>query len=204
LPAAADRVAPTGLVTIDRRLGGGLRRGQISEIVGPRSSGRTSLLCQLLASATARGELVAIVDTLDRFDPESAAAQGVDLAQLLWVRGTPLTPPGRPRPTDEWPIDRAVKAINLVLQAGGFGVVALDLADVSPAAIRRLPFTTWLRLARVIEPAPTVGVLLGQSHIARSPAGATIALTGAARWTGTGDRSRLYGGIESRIEVVNV
>ena len=70
---------PTGVTALDARLGGGFPRGQLSELVGPRSSGRTSLLLQMLAAATARGELVALVDALDMFDVESAAAAGVDL-----------------------------------------------------------------------------------------------------------------------------
>ncbi|MBI3399810.1 MAG: hypothetical protein HY048_00195 [Acidobacteria bacterium] len=79
-------LAPSGITTLDARLGGGVPRGQLSEIVGPRSSGRTSVLLQLLAAATARGELVAVVDALDMLDVESAAAAGVDLDRLLWVR----------------------------------------------------------------------------------------------------------------------
>ena len=71
-----DRVAATGVPGIDRPLGGGLRRGEISEIVGPRSSGRTTVLCQAFAAATARGEVVALIDTCDRFDPASAAGRG--------------------------------------------------------------------------------------------------------------------------------
>src|SRR5690349_9886609 len=78
-------VAATGIRTLDDQLGGGLARGHLSEIVGPRSSGRATVLCRMLAAATDRGEAVALVDTCDRFDPESAAASGIDLSKLLWV-----------------------------------------------------------------------------------------------------------------------
>ena len=77
----------TGLNELDQQLGGGLPLGQFSEIVGPRSSGRTSLLMAMLAATTARGELAALVDTFDMFDVESMAAAGVRLDRLLWVRG---------------------------------------------------------------------------------------------------------------------
>src|SRR6185436_16233615 len=60
-------VAATDAAALDTRLGGGFPRGQLSEIIGPRSSGRTSLLLQTMAAATARGELVALVDVLDTF-----------------------------------------------------------------------------------------------------------------------------------------
>src|SRR5829696_3310639 len=137
-----DSRVPTGFPAIDGPLRGGLRRGHLSEIVGPRSSGRTSILCGLLAGATARGEVVALIDTHDRFDPASAAEAGVDLSRLLWIRerGDAL---------------RALKGMNLVLQAGGFGIVAFDLADVSPLTVRQFPHTTWMRIARVIEASQT-------------------------------------------------
>src|SRR6476646_7947960 len=61
-------VAGTAVTALDARLGGGFPRGQISEIVGGRSSGRTSVLLQMLAAATARHELVALVDGLDMLD----------------------------------------------------------------------------------------------------------------------------------------
>src|SRR5215203_2870716 len=69
-------------------MGGGLRRGHLSEVGGPRSSGGTAVVASCLASAIARGEVVALIDTHDRFDPVSAAAAGVDLSRLLWVRET--------------------------------------------------------------------------------------------------------------------
>src|SRR5438132_13438390 len=64
--------ASTGHAALDARLSGGIPRGQVSELVGPRSSGRTALTLQVLAAATRRGELVALVDALDMFDVESA------------------------------------------------------------------------------------------------------------------------------------
>jgi recombination protein RecA len=176
-----DRVAATGIRGIDGPLGGGLRRGHLSEIVGRRSSGRATVLCRALAAATARGEVAALIDTADRFDPGSAADAGVDLSRLLWVR-------------DRGDAARALKATNLVLQAGGFGVVAFDLADLHAMAIRQFPNTTWMRIARVVEGSQTAVVLLGTDHIFRSAGGATIALetTGAVRgtWQGENDRSR--------------
>ena len=88
--AAVDEyaVARTGVTGLDARLEGGFPRGQLSEIVGPRSSGRASLLLQVCAAATSRGELVALVDVLDMLDVASAEAAGVDLDRVCWVRGT--------------------------------------------------------------------------------------------------------------------
>lgn len=189
-----DEVAATGVAAIDEALGGGLCRGQVSEIVGARSSGRTSVMCRALAEATARGELTALVDPCDRFDPASAAAAGVELSRLLWVRDS-----GDP--------GRAVKAFNLVLQAGGFGLVVLDLSDLPAPAVRGLPFTTWFRLARVIDGSPTAAVIVASEHVARSAVGATIWMDGTGRspaiWQQRdSNRARLLAGVDLRPRVV--
>ena len=188
--APEDRLAPTGIAAIDGPLGGGLRRGHLSEIVGARSTGRSSVLCRTFAAATARGEVVALIDASDRFDPSAAAAAGVDLAQVLWIRERGDAP-------------RALKAANLVIQAGGFGIVAFDLADVPPLAVRQFPYTTWMRLSRVIEGGQTVLLLVGTDRIARSSGGATIALQNArAEWAGHADRARHLTGLDNQPRVV--
>src|ERR1700756_4978254 len=79
-------VAPTGVAAVDELLEGGLPIGAISEFVGPESSGRTSLALSFLAGITRAGSVGAWVDVGDGLDPESAAAAGVDLSRLLWVR----------------------------------------------------------------------------------------------------------------------
>jgi hypothetical protein len=179
------RLAPSGWASIDTALGGGFPRGECSEIAGPASSGRTSVLCALMAAAAARGEVMALIDTLDCFDPVSAAAMGLDLSRLLWVRGTAIPNPAshsrapassRAAQGDLLArvIDRAIKSFGLVLQSGGFGVVALDLADVPMRAVKRLPFTTWLRAQRLIEGRDTVGIVIAQEPIARSARGVTV------------------------------
>lgn len=187
-----DTLAATGVDALDRALGGGLRRGHLSEIVGARGAGRTTLLCRLLAAATDRGEAVALVDTHDRFDPAAAADVGVELSQLLWVR-PPLADAAR-----------AIKAMNLVLQAGGFGLVALDVADAGRVAVRQFPFTTWMRLSRVIEGSQTVALLVAAERLGRSPGGVTIALDEGRRghWTGSTDRARLLRGLDLAPRVV--
>jgi hypothetical protein len=174
-------VAPTGVSYLDAPLGGGFPRGQLSELVGPRSCGRTSVLLQAIAAATARGELVALVDALDMFDVESAAAAGVDLRRVLWVRGLVTSHPGLCRDSNQRALEQAIRALALVLQAGTFGLVVLDLADAPPEAIRRLPFTTWLRLQRMVEGSQTACVLAGTDAMARSSAGLTVKLDGRLR-----------------------
>jgi hypothetical protein len=148
----------------------------------------------MFQAAAGRGEAIAFIDTCDRFDPASASASGVDLSKLLWVR-------------ERGDASRALKAMNLVLQAGGFGLVAFDIADVPPLALRQFPYTTWMRIARVIEGSQTAAVVIAAERIARSPGGVTITLEPAlgvlrAQWSGVADRARFLRGIELRTRVV--
>src|SRR6202049_2654343 len=120
-PHDENPIGSTGVTALDAKLGGGFPRGQLSEIVGSRSSGRASLLLRLLAAATARGELVALVDALDMLDVESAAASGIDLDRLLWIRGCVVPNPGLCRDLNHRALVQAVRAFTLVLEAGNFG-----------------------------------------------------------------------------------
>lgn len=140
---------PTGIQGID------FPRGRISEIAGPSSSGRTSLLDSLLAAATSRSEHCVLIDTRDSFDPPSAAAFGVRLEKLIWIRCRGNA-------------DHALRAADLVLHSGGFGVVALDLADVPPSALNRIPPTAWFRFRRVVEPTPTIFTVLANRPVTKS------------------------------------
>jgi recombination protein RecA len=194
-------VVPVDVAAIDRCLQGGVPRGHLSEVAGPSSSGRTTLLLHLMAAATARGEIVALVDTLDRLDVASAAAAGIDLDRLLWIRGRPQASGLRPGPCAL--LDRALKALNLVLQAGGFGVVAIDLADVSASTLKQIPFTTWMRVQRVIEGSDTACLLLTSEPLARSAGGLTMVLAGRTTWAGASARSRRLSGLDVRVRVMS-
>ena len=173
-------VAATDLSSLDARLAGGFPRGQLSEIVGPRSSGRTSLVLRTIAAAAGRGELVALVDALDAFDVASAIAAGIDVERLLWIRGHVVTNPGMCRDLNQRAVEQAIKALTLVLQAGNFGLVVFDVAEAPHDALRRLPFTTWLRLQRMVEGSETACVLVGAEPMARSSAGLTLKVQRAA------------------------
>ena len=195
----ASALIATDVAVLDACLRGGLPRGQLSEIAGPPSSGRTTLALQTMAASTRRGELAAFVDTFDRFDVASAAAAGIDLDRLLWIRGSSGPPEGGP----DGFINRALKALNLVLQAGGFACVVLDLADAPPAALKRIPYTTWLRVPRIIEGHDTACLLLAPEPLARSAGGLTLVLTGRTRWTGDADRNRHLTGADLTVRVVS-
>ncbi|MCI0356445.1 MAG: DNA recombination/repair protein RecA [Acidobacteria bacterium] len=186
----------TGIAEVDA-LTGGVPRGALTEICGPASSGRTSLLLSLLATATARGEVCALVDASDTFDPHSAAAAGVELKKLLWVRGK--TGDRRQRAGGRGqgaggsknrlreslsPVEHALRATDLLLAAGGFGVVVLDLGDVAPTVTRRILLTSWFRFRRTVENTPTVLVALEQEPSARTCASLVLRLgLGELQWS---------------------
>ena len=201
----ASARAATDVAALDACLRGGLPRGQLSEIAGPPSSGRTTLALQTMAASTRRGEIAAFVDTFDRFDVASAAAAGIDLDRLLWIRGSDRTwgPASAGPDGPDAIINRALKALNLVLQAGGFACVVLDLADAPPAALTRIPYTTWLRVPRIIEGHDTACLLLTPQPLARSAGGVTLVLTGRTRWTGDADRNRHLTGADLTVRVVS-
>lgn len=198
-PAA---MVPTDVARLDAVLRGGLPRGQLSELAGPCSSGRTLLLLQMLAAAARRGEIVALVDTFDRLDVASVIAAGVDPERLLWIRGEATVTHGS-LPMLERTLERAAKALNLVLQAGGFGLVGIDLADVPLAALKRLPYTTWLRVQRTIEGSDTACLLLVPEPLARSAGGLTLVLNGRSTWAGAADQSRRLAGMDVGVRVIS-
>jgi hypothetical protein len=141
----------TGIPDLDALLTGGFPPGRLSEIAGPPSSGRTSVALGLLTGATRRGEIVALVDTAQAFDPASAQAAGASLEQLLWVR------PPEPR--------AAIRCCECLLDAHGFALVVLDLAGAAPSA-PALPPSTWQRLARAAAGTGTALVVLSPGRAA--------------------------------------
>jgi recombination protein RecA len=159
----------TGIPQIDACVGG-LPRGAMTEICGPPCSGRTSLLLSTLASRTTDGEVCALVDARDSFDPQIASTAGVALKQLLWVRCQN--------------IDQALRATDLLIQGGGFGLVAVDLSDVVPKTVRQVPLNAWFRFRRAVEDTPTILLLLEQESNAKTCASLVLRMsTQPAQWS---------------------
>jgi len=185
----ADERLPSGSDSLDRLLGGGFPRGRLSEIFGSASSGRTSLACRLLGATTARGEIAALVDSRDRFDPRCARAGGIRLSRVLWVR-----------PHDE---REALRCCEILLGTERLGLVVLDLAD-GLSAIHAARFSSaWPRLAHQAATANVAFVLLSRERLAGSFAALCLALRGGRpSWPRHPLRVPLFAGIASRAEVV--
>jgi hypothetical protein len=159
----------TGVSEVDA-LTGGLPRGAISEIFGPASSGRTSMMFSMLAYATTHDEVCAVVDVNDTFAPTAAAAAGINFDRLLWIRcGGSL--------------ENAFKAADLLLHAGGFGLVTLDMADVAGNEARRIISSWWYRFRRTVENKPTSILVMSEDACTRSCAALTLELNGTPEWS---------------------
>ncbi len=109
---------------------------------------------------------------------------------LLWIRGHVVTNQGLCRDLNQRALEQAIRALTLVLQAGNFGLVVFDVAEAPADAVRRLPFTTWLRLQRMVEGSQTACVLVGSEPMARSSAGLTLSLRCRASGIGIRDSVR--------------
>jgi len=161
--------------------------GRLSEIVGPRSSGGSSLLMTLLARATAEGGLAAMVDLADCFDPGSAREAGIDLPRLVWVRCG-----GR--------LAAALGAADLLVRCPGFAMVGVDLG---PGPSPRIPHAVLLRLQRGVESGGAVLILRALQHVAGSAASLVLSVA-ATRvcWAGTPCPTSLAG-LVSDVRVAN-
>lgn len=165
--ARSAEVIATGVAHIDSLAGGGLPRGAITEIFGPASSGRTSFLLLTLAAATNHDEVCALVDMNNTLDPESAGRANVNLDRLLWIRC-------------DNNLEHAFKATDLLLQGGGFGIVMLDLGDLSAKAARRIISSWWFRFRRVVENSPTALLVITQDLSVRSCAALSLEMKNEA------------------------
>jgi RecA/RadA recombinase len=150
-PPEPVRRLSTGVAPVDALLGGGVPRGRICEVVGQLSSGRTALMHRLVARATRQDELAAIVDLPDAVDPTALETAGAKLEGILWIR--PLT------------VQNSLKAAEMVLAAGSFGLVVLDL---TLPRIPSLPLHVWPRLAAAARQSGTALVVLTPFALAGS------------------------------------
>jgi len=160
------------LPALNPLLANGLCRGTIAEVSGQRSSGRTSVAMHILAQATACGEICAVIDLYNNFYPASAQAAGVELNRLIWVRCRGNA-------------EHAIRATDLLLHAGGFGVVLLDLCDAPARVLNRIPLSYWYRFRRAVEHTPAILLLCADSPQAKSCASYSIELKPKVfYWTG--------------------
>jgi recombination protein RecA len=284
-PRAIRPVLSSGIRSVDSVLDGGLPVGAITEIVGAECSGRTCFTLSFLGRLTQAGKVCAWIDVSNALQPESAAAAGVQLSRMLWVRcwtggqsqvqdlpqqkfallpGKYLIPPpakqglhgggcgahprtevkglseavssllrpdvtaprpappfdrvrteraqfepnalrlpsaslhGKNTPAKPWSrIDQALRVADLLLQAGGFSAIVLDMAGVAPEFSSRVPLATWFRFRAAAEKSQTSVLLLTQHACAKTSAELVLQI----RSNSIHQQQTVFTGVEHQIEV---
>ena len=178
-PATTRRLI-TGLSFLDQAIGGGLPKGAITELISPRISAGSASLIHMLLQADSAGwpqprmlsgladetpggltdkisvlRPVALIDGRDSFDPSASGGLGkACLHHLLWVRCSKA-------------LD-AIKAADLLLRDGNFALVIVDLVLNPPADLSKIPQTSWYRLQRLVESAPTACLVMTRQGMVSS------------------------------------
>ena len=149
-------------------------RGALAEITGEPSSGKTSLSLTLLSKLTQEGEVCAVVDSSDSFDPCSAALAGVELENLLWVKcGGDM--------------EKAFMSADYLVQAKGFGAIWLNLNGLSKKQLRLVPRTYWYRYRNRIKETPTFLLVTSEEPITGSASQQSFIFSRERTiWSGTG------------------
>jgi hypothetical protein len=167
---------------LDRATDGGLRKGAITEIISANMSAGSALLIHSLLQIAQRDRFfLALIDGRDSFDVQSVDA--TTLQHLLWVRCEKAT--------------EAIKATDFLLRDGNFPLVVLDLVLNPVEELRRIPATSWYRLQRLVEPAPTAFVVMSRHNMVAS---ASTKIVLENQWT-LPDLSRDNPGAQSHFKV---
>lgn len=155
-------------------IGVAFTRGSVVELTGEPSAGKTSLMFSLLSKLTQTGEICAVVDSANSFDPCSAVSSGVEIENLLWVKcGGDL--------------EKAFMAADYLVQAKGFGVIWLDLNGLSRKQIGMVPKTYWYRYRTRIKETPTVFMVTTEDAVAGSASQQSFLLSRERTiWSGEG------------------
>ncbi len=150
-------------------------RGSLVDIAGGAASGKTAIALSLLAKLTAEGEICALVDSSNGFDPMSAVTSGVVLENLLWIRCG-------------GDIEKAFMAADHLVQAKGFGAIWLNLSGLPLKKLRMVPKTYWYRYRTRIKETPTLMLVTGEEPVTGSASqqAFTFSRPTRANWSGKG------------------
>ena len=149
-----------------------LTRGTLVEVAG--GSGKTGLVLSLLSRLTREGEICAVVDAANSFDPCSATLAQVELENLLWVKCN-------------GDVEHAFMAADYMVQAKGFGAVWLNLNAISRQKLKQVPRTFWYRYRTRIKETPTILLVTASEPIAASASQKALVFSrDRAVWSGSG------------------
>lgn len=176
-------------------------RGTLAEVAGEPSSGKTSFLLSILAKLTATGEICAVVDSCNSFDPRTAVLAGVELGNLLWVKC-------------DGDLERSFMAADYLVQAKGFGAIWLNLNGLPKHKLRLVPRTYWYRYRTRIKETPTLFLITAEEPVAGSASQQSFLFSRERTdWKGRGrfkllreffikmnSRKQFYGPMQTKIE----
>ncbi len=184
LRAAVEKKIPSAFTTYQREYRGSLPTGvsaidsivrgvplhALTEICGSSkaSSGKTSVLMSLLAQTT-QEHSCALVDGSDTFDPETGHTAGIHFPWMLWVRCGKVK-------TKFKPLEQAFKVADILLQNGGFKLIAVDVSGIGEHIVRKIPLSMWFRFSRVVEKQSTALVFIEQEPHAASCAALVLSV----------------------------
>lgn len=130
-------------------------RGNLAEITGEPSTGKTSLTLEMASKLTQEGEVCAVVDSSDSFDARSAHLAGLALENVLWIKCG-----GR--------LEKAFLAADYLVQSKGFGMIWLDLHGLPKGQLKRVPRNYWYRYRTRIKETPTLFLVTAEEPVAGS------------------------------------
>jgi hypothetical protein len=150
-------------------------RGSLVDLAGGASSGKTAMALSLLTKLTVEGEICAVVDSSNGFDPCSSAASGVVLENLLWVRCG-------------GDVEKAFMAADHLVQAKGFGAIWINLVGLPLKKLQMVPKTYWYRYRTRIKETPTLLLVTAEEPVTGSASqqAYTFSRPGRAKWSGSG------------------
>lgn len=149
-----------------------LARGTIAEFAG--GLGKTGITLSLLAKLTAEGEICAVVDSTEAFDPRSASLAGVQLENLLWVKCGGV-------------IEKAFMSADHLIQAKGFGAIWLNLNGLPLNKLKYVPKTYWYRYRTRIKETPTLLIVTAEDPVTGSASQQAFKFSGEnVHWSGSG------------------
>jgi recombination protein RecA len=193
--AAAPAHIPTGFPHLDRALGiGGLPKGGVCELLGPATSGKTTLALKFLAQAQAGGRQVAYIDQALYFDPDYAHRCKLDLSRLVV---------GKPQDQAE-----ALAMTEALVRSGGLAAIVFDALDffwIDPISASLLA-ATLNRISAPLARFDTILLVLHESPAGRSPALSALAHCATVRLHVVRERwlhhHRDIRGYKARVEVL--
>jgi hypothetical protein len=182
LPKTPTDYLQTNIPFFDARFNG-LPKGSLTELSGPSSTGKTSLIHAALAECTQRQEYCAYIDGSNTFSPTCAHASQVDLAKLIWVRCTNN-------------LEAAFQAADLLTHSGGLRLIVMDIANIPQSKLNHIPVSWWHRFRLAVQDTPACFVLLSASPQSKSSSQfSLLQKRQATLWQGEGP-GRVFAGLQ--------